>query len=97
MKLVRFVDGTGTEWEVWEVGVRQQPADLPASLRGPASKQGQRWLCFASGTERRRLGTYPDDWDALSPHELEALCRAATASRVATPPYGGPRQDPGGR
>jgi hypothetical protein len=97
MTFVRFVDGSGKEWEVWEVGARQPSADLPASRRGPASKPGQRWLCFASGVDRRRLGTYPGDWHALPPTTLEELCRAATVSRYATPPFGGPRQDPSGR
>jgi hypothetical protein len=78
MGLLRFKDLQGGEWEVWEVGARAPLADraAPASYRGP-----EQWLCFASGTERRRLRRYPPAWEALSPRELDALCRAADPAR----------------
>jgi hypothetical protein len=92
MELLRFTDGNGREWEVFEVGARAPLADraLPASqsYRGP-----ERWLCFASATERRRLARYPQLWHALTPPELEALCRAAAPAREI--PRWVPRQLPG--
>ena len=92
MELLRFTDGNGREWEVFEVGARAPLADraLPSSesYRGP-----ERWLCFASGTERRRLPRYPQLWHALSADELEALCRSAAPAREL-PPWV-PRHIPG--
>ncbi len=85
MELVRFTDGDGREWEVWEVGVRPVAADRPPPIAGPL-KGPERWLCFESGTERRRLLTYPMHWHAMSPHELGALCRAASPARAYPAP-----------
>ena len=85
MELLRFTDGEGREWEVWEVGARPVPADRPPPEAG-ADHGAERWLCFESGTERRRLRSYPGRWHAMSPPELSALCRAASPGR-ALPPY----------
>ena len=91
MELLRYTDVNGREWEVWEVGARAPIADRPAppleSYRGP-----ERWLCFASGAERRRLLRYPQAWHALSPRELDALCRAADPARGV--PLLPPREHP---
>jgi hypothetical protein len=35
------------------------------------------WVCFASGDEKRRLFPPPEQWDAASDEELEALCARA--------------------
>ena len=91
MELLRFTDSDGREWEVWEVGTRptlaDRPLPSPAPIRGP-----DRWLCFESGTERRRLIGYPTRWHTLTPRELDALCRTATPSRVVPTiaPHGQP-------
>ena len=84
MELLRFTDVDGREWEVWEVGARPLPADrvAPEPVHGRAP---ERWLCFESGTERRRLLTYPSRWHAMSPRELAALCRTASPNRVILP------------
>lgn len=80
--LLHFTDERGIEWQVWEVGVRPLPADhAPAPVPAGASP---RWLCFESATERRRLSQYPEQWHALPPAELAALCGVAHTARVTT-------------
>ena len=78
MELVRFNDRDGREWEVWEVGVRPMLADRPPPSSAFHGRGPDRWLCFESGMERRRLLQYPARWASMSPPELEALCRAAS-------------------
>jgi hypothetical protein len=86
MGLLRFTDTQGREWEVWEVGARPLAADLPLPRNGGGAPE--RWLCFASGVERRRLLSYPQRWETLTARQLEALCRAASPSRRTTPTSG---------
>jgi hypothetical protein len=81
MVLLRFTDRMGREWEVWEVGVHTLPADVrhrEQDLKGLP----ERWLCFHSASERRRLTVYPARWHAMSPAELDALCRAAVPRKL---------------
>jgi len=78
MTLLQFKDESGREWEVWEVGARPPLADRPTT---PGADPAPRWLCFASGTERRRLTIYPPRWSTLSPADLDVLCRRATPAR----------------
>ena|SRR5688572_13555244 len=97
MQLIRFTDARGTEWEVWEVGVRPAPADLRPALMPRQGRVAERWLCFASATERRRLTRYPERWHAMSPAELDRLCGAATPARASAgslPPPAAPRESP---
>ena len=97
----RFVDARGTEWEVWEVGVRRTPADVlrptrPRVRPRAGEKAEPPGLCFESATQRRRLSRYPERWHAMSPAELAALCaearpepptlRSAPLPRGPTPP-----------
>jgi hypothetical protein len=89
MELVRFTDRDGREWEVWEVGVRPALADHPPP---PPTRGPERWLCFESGTERRRLLSYPTRWPSMPPQELDALCRAASPRPVV--PIAPPRPEP---
>ena len=37
------------------------------------------WLCFESGSEKRRLYPPPQAWDACTDQEMAALCRAGKA------------------
>lgn len=86
MELIRFTDIRGVEWEVWEVGARRKRGDAATT---PVAAAAERWLCFATATERRRLARYPRRWHAMSPRELDALCRAARPARFgpgAAPP-----------
>ena len=77
---IRFVDARGIEWEVWEVAARVL-ADAPATTFASGIGGYGSWLCFESATQRRRLARYPARWEAMLPHELEALCLAARALR----------------
>jgi hypothetical protein len=86
MALLRFTDTKGSEWEVWEVGARPLPDDVaPPRERDLCAGLPERWLCFASASERRRLTTYPPRWHAMSPAELEALCLSALPRKTASP------------
>jgi hypothetical protein len=80
-----FVDARGMEWEVWEVGGRRALADV-APPRRRKSAMEESCLCFASATQRRRLGRYPPWWHALAPLELDRLCAAAEIEPVRPPP-----------
>lgn len=74
MPLKTFTDDNGTSWSAWRID-----ATVGRDVRGmPRS-----WLVFQdeSGTERRRLVHFPDDWESLSNERLEMLCRVATPSR----------------
>ena len=63
----------GTNWMVYDV----RPAT--ASLLAPAYVEG--WLCFESGSERRRLMPIPADWEMRTDHELAELCKMASPVR----------------
>ncbi|MGZ8414733.1 MAG: hypothetical protein ACXWZS_05085 [Gemmatirosa sp.] len=79
---MRFVDGRGVEWEVWELASRENFADAPpmrVSMGGIGGEAS--WLCFESATQRRRLARYPARWHAMLSHELEALCESARPER----------------
>jgi hypothetical protein len=71
---------------------RRQSADggrLVERRRGPDRRQrrmprplagtsfGAGWLCFESGTERRRHAPVPADWTRWDDPRLEACCRDA--------------------
>jgi hypothetical protein len=71
----RVRDEDGVEWLVYEVVLPEQllsssrqrhPLNLPSS-----------WLCFESGTQRRRLSPVPDGWEGAPPDELRRLLRLA--------------------
>ena len=83
MELVRFEDLRGRLWEVWEVRIGALPTD--GATADPEHRIPRAWLCFDSGTERRRLANYPTSWQAMSPGGLDALCRAAIPARVVSP------------
>ena len=68
-----FTDARGVSWDVFAV--------YPETRLSPHSQlkgtYPQGWLCYDSGTEKRRLTPIPEDWQSLSDKELERL--AATA------------------
>jgi hypothetical protein len=39
------------------------------------------WLCFETGTEKRRLAPVPTDWSSMSDEQLDELCNEAQPSR----------------
>jgi hypothetical protein len=78
-----FMDARGIWWDVFAVypGSRESPQ---SPFKG-TFQQG--WLCFDSGTEKRRLSPVPKEWQALGDAELEQLLgRAEAASRRRRPP-----------
>jgi hypothetical protein len=78
---IRFLDGSGQEWEVFEV---VRVADGREAVR---SELANGWLTFqSSGGVGARLGKgqYPAGWEQLPPAELEALMR----NGVHANPYG---------
>ena len=90
----RFVDARGTEWEVWEVGERQELADRAPRPRRAGGRSVGGWLRFESATQSRRLTRYPAWWSALDTAALSELCAAA---RLESAPlsgrFGGGRAD----
>jgi len=92
-----FKDSDGRHWDVWTVvpafAERRRPGgELPAGVQerrrhdefrvSLGGKWANGWLAFATQGERRRLLTFPTNWEDLSDAELEALCkRAQPASR----------------
>jgi hypothetical protein len=101
----QFSDSTGAAWEVWDVQpapvVQPPPVDRPPTfdgrlaqtfwdtprLDGPLAKG---WLCFQSGTVKRRLAPIPDGWQELDGVQLAELCALASA----VPPRGLPAAPP---
>jgi hypothetical protein len=70
-----FVDVSGVSWRVWPVTPESlQPKTAAEDYLGD---YGEGWLCFESGSERRRLARYPTDWENLPDAELAALLSAA--------------------
>jgi hypothetical protein len=57
-----FVDGTGVEWDVWEVDGEHVPA-----------ARGERCLIFRSSAAVRRVWNYPTSWTSMSASELTKL------------------------
>ena len=75
MAIRRFVDQAGTHWEAFRV--RWRSPDLAS-----ASPEGG-WLTFVSPTEKRRIASFPMDWDSLPDGALELLCdKAERVQRV---------------
>lgn len=81
-----FTDAHGVWWDVFAVypEVRLSPH---SKLKG-TFQQG--WLCFDSGSEKRRLSPIPEDWRTVSDEDLEQLAQGAD---VASKRRGRPRKD----
>ncbi|MEO7822604.1 MAG: hypothetical protein ABIS15_03275 [Gemmatimonadaceae bacterium] len=70
-----FVDLKGVTWKVWPVTPYSiQPKTAVEDYLGD---YGDGWLCFESSTERRRLASYPPNWDTLSDSGLQQLLKSA--------------------
>ena len=68
-----FTDARGIWWDVFAVYPETRGATQTV-LKG-TFQQG--WLCFDSGTEKRRLSPIPDDWRTVSESELAGLAERA--------------------
>jgi hypothetical protein len=77
-----FTDARGIWWDVFAVYPESRQTRR-SQLQG-TFQQG--WLCFDSGTEKRRLSPIPEDWRTVSDEALEQLAhRAEVASRRGRP------------
>jgi hypothetical protein len=74
MALRSFTDSQGKAWRVWNV-VPQYAAIRDEEMMTPGLQGG--WLCFDSGTEKRRLSPIPDGWESAEMDALEGYCRQA--------------------
>jgi hypothetical protein len=72
-----FVDRIGMTWEVWDV--RPNAAVLFShDGAGALQELANGWLCFQSGSTRKRLAPIPANWADLPEDELVRLWRLAT-------------------
>jgi hypothetical protein len=71
-----FVDRIGMTWQVWDV----RPNTLVLSKADRPGKQefASGWLCFQSGSTRKRLVPIPLGWADMSEDDLVRLWRTAT-------------------
>jgi hypothetical protein len=65
----RFSDPHGLDWEVWDV-LPPTPSHGSAPDAAPRLEQvpaelASGWLCFQTGTDRRRFAPIPRSWDEL--------------------------------
>jgi hypothetical protein len=77
MGVRNFRDADGNAWQVWQVAPRSEVAPLYAG------SMTHGWLCFESGSEKRRLPDPPAGWGEWPDEALERLCRAAEPARPA--------------
>src|SRR5918999_5487253 len=66
-------DPGGVTWDVFAVYPEARPS--PHSQLKGSFAQG--WLCYDSGTEKRRLSPIPENWQVLSDGELARLAAQA--------------------
>jgi len=89
--LREFTDKKGTRWRVYDV----YPAGPSAAVGSmdprervnafPSREHAQGWLCFESGTEKRRVTPIPIEWELCDVARLEDLCQAAGYVSRQTP------------
>jgi hypothetical protein len=78
--LREFRDTKGVEWLVWDVYPSAASGDQRISDPGaafPHRELADGWLCFESGSEKRRVAPIPKGWEEFSAEQLEGLCRSA--------------------
>ena len=71
-----FTDADGTQWRVWDVNPAVYARDSSEQLKRRLSIPPG-WLCFSSGTERRRLAPIPHGWEVMDATGLCGLCDLA--------------------
>ena len=69
-----FTDSEGHEWRVWEVNPLIHDRRLQAGKKRRFLRVPPSWLCFESGSDRRRLTPVPSDWQTCEATRLEYLC-----------------------
>jgi hypothetical protein len=75
-----FSDEQGVVWRVWQT--------VPSNAKTVAVDLRDGWLCFDSGSERRRFGPIPREWEEVTDERLRLALRGAVRSR--TTPTGTP-------
>jgi hypothetical protein len=82
--LREFKDPTGKIWRVWDV----YPSPRAKAAAGaddtsqlcvpfPTRELSDGWLCFESGSEKRRLAPIPPEWEICGIPALAELCARA--------------------
>ncbi len=79
MGLREFQDNQGLQWKVWSV--RSETLDKRTTAEDYMRDWQDGWLCFECPTERRRLATFPGNWEELPDEELEGLLTQAQSAR----------------
>lgn len=79
--LREFKDANGRRWRVWDVypaprtsGETRQTEELS---NFPHRDLDTGWLCFESGSEKRRIAPVPRNWEQMAEAELAVLCERA--------------------
>ena len=88
MALREIRDRQGTQWQVFEI----RPGQIPKSIMDVRGEFADGWLCFLSPSERRRLATYPENWEGMTEPELVGLLespRTLTATPARSRPANG--------
>jgi hypothetical protein len=83
-------------WEVWDV--RPASPVLMTATQGSAPQAlAHGWLCFQSGSTRKRLFPIPEGWEQLPVDELIRLWRTATPAPTRGPGAAGNAPPPEAR
>jgi hypothetical protein len=74
----RFIDPRGNPWEVWDVHANDIPGNQIADAHARdeflvAIGLADGWLCFQSGSDRRRFAPIPPAWDELPDGVLRVM------------------------
>ena len=82
MRYVTLRDAASVEWQVSEC--RRTLRATPNARR--SREECERWLCFKSPLDKRRLRSYPPNWHALPESSLASLLVGATPTRATRGP-----------
>jgi hypothetical protein len=74
-----FKDSAGVEWLIWHVTPGQHTRRAGRGVTTLPDELAEGWLCFESGSGKRRFYPVPPEWETLADDKLEILCRAAVA------------------
>ena len=75
MALREFKDSKGSSWKVWDV--TPESLDKRTAAEDHMHDWQDGWLVFEGGDVRRRLATYPSQWENLPDAGLERLLEQA--------------------
>jgi hypothetical protein len=86
-RIREFRDSAGEDWRVWAV----TPGMASPTSAKHLGDLRDGWLAFEalSGSSRRRLAAYPQNWNDLSDRELEQLLQRAAVAPIRKRPDAG--------